>query len=392
MARLPTKRRQLSPSDIDERWRGGAWDEPAWFLSDSRLLDDAGFPIHLRRTAARELQWLYGPEVCRRLLGNGNGAVVTELFFQVGWSICPLLEVGLDVSMVGRFTDNKLLADLRSTDDFLSAATELSVWANLRRHGFDVERVPTGDGKTPDFKVFAGHRLHRLEVKKFHESEYERFRSWLSMELEMEVVRAAAFSNRVSVLRPTAKWEEAVRAGSLAAMEQAVPELAREVRTAVDRAVASAGAIGRYDGGALLFLEIEAASDFPNGSAIEELLPPETPERRADRALRLVRDASDQLRAGVGIVVVDVGEAVDPMRVRETLVAKEQGHPVRFSSCETVIVRGVAFNRFGEPTRYAHPIPLRGPLLPVHQQIADAISFRHFRNPTMGRRGTRLVV
>lgn len=392
MARPAMKRRQLSAADIDQRWRGGAWDEPSWFLSESRLLDDAGFPLHLRRTAARELQWLYSPEVCCRLLGNGNGAVVTELFFMVGWSICPLLEVGLDVSVVGRFVDNKLIADLRSTDDFSSAATELSVWANLRRQGFDVDRVPTADDKTPDFRVFADHRLHRLEVKKFHESDYERFRSWLSMELQMEVVRAAAFSNRLSVLRPTAKWEELAGAGNLGPMEQALPELAREVRTAVDRAVAAGGAIGRYDGGSLLFLEVEAAADFVNGSAMEELLPPETPERRADRALRLVREASDQLRAGVGIVVVDVGEAVDPMRVRETLVAKEQGHPVRFSSCETVIVRGVASNRFGEPTRYAYPISLRGPLLPVHQRIADAISFRHFRNPTMGRRGTRLVV
>jgi hypothetical protein len=386
------KRRQLSPADIDERWRGGVWDQPAWFLSDSRLLDDAGFPLRLRRTAVRELQWLYSPDVCRRLLGNGNGAVVTELFFQVGWSICPLLEVGLDASVVGRFADNKLIADLRSTDDFSAAATELSVWANLRRQGFDVDRVPTSDGKTPDFLVYAEHRLHRLEVKKFRESDYERFRARLSMELEMEVVRAAAFSNRLSVLRPTAQWEESVGEGNLGAMERALPELAREVRTAVDRAVAAGGAIGRYDGGTLLFLEVEAAADFPNGSAMEELLPPETPERRVERALRLVREASDQLRAGVGIVVVDVGESVDPMRMRETLVAKEQGHPVRFSSCETVIVRGVAFNRFGEPTRYAHPISLRGPVLPVHQRIADAVSFRHFRNPTMGRRGSRLVV
>lgn len=231
MARPAMKRRQLSPSDIDERWRGGAWDQPAWFLNNSRLLDDAGFPIHLRRTAARELQWLYSSEVCRCLLGNGNGAVVTELFFQVGWSICPLLEVGLDVSVVGRFADNKLIADLRSTDDFASAATELSVWANLRRQGFEVDRVPTADDKTPDFQVFAEHRLHRLEVKKFRESDYERFRAWLSMELQMEVVRAAAFSNRLSVLRPTAKWEQLAGAGNLGAMEQALPELAREVRS-----------------------------------------------------------------------------------------------------------------------------------------------------------------
>lgn len=90
--------------------------------------------------------------------------------------------------------------------------------------------------------------------------------------------------------------------------------------------------------------------------------------------------------------MIEVGEAVEPMRVREILVAKEQAHPVRFSSCETVIVRGVALNRFGEPVRYAHPISLRGALQPVHQQIADAIGFRYFRNPTMGRRGSRLVV
>jgi hypothetical protein len=211
------------------------------------------------------------------------------------------------------------------------------------------------------------------------------------MKLDLELIRAAAFSNRRSVLRPTARLRESVRAGDHEALKQTEPELVREVRTAVDRAVASGGALGRYEGGQLLVLEIEAA-DFAIGSAMEELLPRETPERRADLALRSVSKACDQLRAGVGIVVVDVGESVDPMFVRETLLAKEQGHPVRFSSCETVIVRGEGFNRFGEPTRYAHPISLRGPLLPVHQQIADAISFRHFRNPTMGRRGTRLVV
>jgi hypothetical protein len=382
----------LSDEEIRDHFRNGVWDDPAWFLSPSRLLDDAGFPLDLRLRAAAELRWLYPAEVCRELLTKGNGPSLSPLFWLNGWSVCPLLAVGLDISVVGRFSDTRLIADLRNRREFESAATELSVWANLRRQGFDVDRVPTAAGKTPDFRVFAEHRLHRLEVKKFRESDYERLRAETSMKLQMELIRATAFPGRMSVLRPTAKWEELVRGGNQTALKQAVPELLREVRIAADRAVAAGGAVGRYEGGSLLVLEIEAAADFPNGSASEELLPPETPERRADRALRLVREACDQLRAGVGIVVVDVGEAVDAMRVRETLVAKEQGHPVRFSSCETVIVRGVGFNRFGEPTRYAHPISLRGPLLPVHQLIADAISFRHFRNPSMGRRGTRLVV
>jgi hypothetical protein len=328
----------FSPEEIRDHFRNGAWDDPAWFLAPSSLLDDAGFPLHLRRRAADELRWLYPAEVCRELLASGKGPSLAPLFWLSGWSVCPLLELGLDLAVVGRFDDTKLIAGLRNRQAFESAATEVSVWANLRRQGVEVDRVPTGDGKTPDFRVVADHRLHRLEVKRLHESKYERLRA-----------------------------------------------------TAVDRAVASGGALGRYEGGQLLVLEIEAA-DFANGSAMEELLPCETPERRADLALLSVSKACDQLRAGVGIVVVDVGESVDPMLVRETLLAKEQGHPVRFSSCETVIVRGVGFNRFGEPTRYAHPISLRGPLLPVHQLIADAISFRHFRNPTMGRRGTRLVV
>lgn len=207
----------------------------------------------------------------------------------------------------------------------------------------------------------------------------------------MEVVRSAAFPNRVSVLRPKARWQQEV-GGDLKAIERAVPEVARQLRAALSDVRAAGGAPGRYGTGDLLFVEVEESIDFPNGSAMEELLPPETAERRAERALRLIREASDQLRAGIGIVVIDVGEAVDPMMVRETLVARECAHPVRFSSCETVIVRGVAFNRFGEPTRYGFPISLRGAVRPVHERIADAISVRHFRNPTMGRRGTRLVV
>lgn len=387
---MRTKRKRLSAADIDARWRGGAWDQPTWFLAESRLLDDAGFPLRLRRIAAEELRWLYTPEVCRRLLGNGNGAVVTELFFQVGWSICPLLEVGLDLHVVGRSVDSQLLADLRSAEEFRAAATELSIWANLRRAGFDVDRVPTAASKTPDFRVYADSRLHRLEVKQLRASDYERFRESLSMELQMEVLRSAAFPNRLSVLRPKAKWQEV--GADLKAIERAVPEVARQLRAALKGAQAAGGSPGRYGAGDLLFVEIEESKDFPNGSAMEELLPSETPERRADRALRLVREASDQLRAGIGIVVIDVGEAVDAMHVRETLLARENAHPVRFSSCETVIVRGVANNRFGEPTRYGFPISLRGALHPVHERIAEAIRLRHFRNPSMGRRGSRLVV
>lgn len=381
----------FSPTEIREHFRGGAWDQPAWFLSPSKLLDDAGFPLDLRKTAAAELQWLYPPNVCREVLASGKGPSLSPLFWLNGWSVCPLLAVGLDIAVVGRFDDRKLIAGLRSRDDFESAATELSVWANLKRARFDFDRLLTSQAKTPDFRVCADHRLHRLEVKKLRESDYEALRRRASLAVLSAVASTGLLPRRLGVLRPTPGWLEVLDSGNLKAVEEKIPALVREARVAFQAAKASGGAPGRYCGGPHLVFDLEE-SERPQGAMSEELLPDETPVRRAERAVRLVRDACNQLRDGVGVVVVDVGDSVHPMRLRETLLGREEGHPVRFSSCETVIVRGIGMNQYGEPTQYALPIPLRGSLNPVHERIAKALAFRYFRNPMMGRRGSRLLV
>lgn len=382
---------KFTPREMTELWRDGCWDEEAWFLREHPLLDRAGFPLELRKTAADALRWLYPTSVCRELIENEGRTIIRDLFAQFGWRVCALLEVGLDIATVGPFDDAKLIADLRCGDSFAAAATELSVWANLVRHEWNVKRVPTTNAKTPDFVVYADYRMHRIEVKHLGASDYARFREDASMALQLELTNSGFFPNKLTVIQPTPTWKARV-AESLAEMREAMPQLVGDVRNALSAAIAVGGRCGQYRGGALAYLEILPNPETPNGSADERMIPAESMERREARAIRLISDATKQLRAGVGVVVLDVGEAVNVQRAEQLLVAKQEAYPVRFSSCETVIVRGIGLTRFNEPEQYAQAVPLRHTMNPVHERLADAIAYRRFRNPMMGRRGSRLIL
>lgn len=387
---LMARGRVFSEEDLDSYWRGGDWTQPVWFLSENDLLERAGFPIHLRRRAETELRWLYPPSVCRRLLGAGTGSVVGPLFNLTGLQICPLLQVGLDLEVVGRTIGPNLRADLRSSREFRAAATELSVWANLKRAGFDVGRVATASGKSPDFHFVHDYRLYRLEVKSLPPSDYEQFKFDLSLALQHELLPIQS-QGRLCVLKPTTAWSRISRSCDPTSIRARLPELVREIREAVAFVQSRGLAPASYSAGRFVSLEVTRSLD---GTALvhEELLVPESKEVRAKRALRLVRAAADQLRAGIGVVVIDVGEEVDASTVREELIGKQQGHPVRFSSCDAVIVRGIGMNRFQEPEQYAEVIVLSRGSRDVYARVADAVRWRLYRNPYMGRRGSRLLV
>lgn len=389
----PPRRYPYDDDTIGKSFNNGNWVERPWFLEEVPLLEHAGFPLHLRRRAARQLEWLYSPEVCLERLLEEDGQHFMTLFTPGALPVCELLELGLELEVVGRFDDPRLLSDLRHGKGFGGALAEVSVWAGLKRAGFDVDRIPApGDAKSPDFRVYIDGRLVRLEVKASNASAYERTRLDLEHRCNLAILRSLETDIRVEA-RPTAGWERILETGP-DAVRKNLDELAKGLEFAAESCARSGRVPAEYPAGRFAVLVVQKVTREEAFGDCGPLMPPETDEERAHRALRIVRDAADQLRAGIGVVVLDVGESIPPLVFEEALKGQVAARPVHFGSCELVIVRGMAHNRFGEPERYAYPIPIPtfGAPAPLHVRLADSLRFRHYRNPWAGRRGERRIV
>src|SRR5712691_8453478 len=124
----------------------GDWSQDPWWLrpDDEKWFTEHGWPLVRRRAAVPGLKKLYPPSVCRDLLLQPWHGGLVYLLFQryFPWFITPMLEAAENWQEIAPQKDKKLLRALRDRDEFSSALFELSIWANLNRHGYRPEREP----------------------------------------------------------------------------------------------------------------------------------------------------------------------------------------------------------------------------------------------------------
>lgn len=362
-------------SFVSEEFRDGNWAKRPWFCEgENDWLFEAGYSLPRCRELVRPLIRVFPAEVCRRLLRRPlDAALIFGLFEGHPGFLIPLLDVAADVTVLGRLEGDPILRRLRQRETFASAASELSLWADLVRSNLPVRREPgVLVGRTtrhPDFGVQVGAEYFYVEAAQLQESALER----ASRLLYEEVARCAdLFQERTLQICTDEDFSHGL--GAQVLQRLAPGDLLSEYRTrrfiesdvlphvyhALARIRAADGAPGRY-----LIPHVGYVEVSTSGTASAEFQMLRRPELTeiAERVWRKILEEAQQLPPGKsriarGIVAIDVGtqalirpvaEAMNALLVARRLTADGE----RLSGLDGVLLRGRAARSTTGPHRVA---------------------------------------
>jgi hypothetical protein len=366
---------------------GGAWDAHPWFCEDEdSWFTEAGFPLWRRRDLVQPLRQLYPPAICRRILRRPlDAALVFGLFQRMPGFLIPLLEVAGDRAAFGSLEGDRIQRKLRSRDDFSSAASELSVWADLVRAGFHVDREPgvlvDGNPKHPDFGVRTGADYFHVETSQLQPSAWERAADrleWVlgalpNLFLEGRAISLVPNSGFLGGLAKALAglFEVQSPQGDRRADEFIQANIAPAVSKALQQAKAAGGRPGAYPiegvGEVKVLVDGQTSADV-------ELMPQPTHAEVAQRVWRKILDEAGQLtqgrvRVAGGIVVIDVGRAMEILPVVDAVLAdlrrgRPEGEFRRMEGVDAILLRGNWTKPSGERAHAVH-ILLKGKHAPA---------------------------
>lgn len=376
----------LGPPDLEKDYNNGDWTVDPWFLQEEiSLLEQMGFPLSLRHKAAQELRMLYTPEVCRSSLSRKwYGALVFNLFKQtVPWFLIPLLRVGLDAEIAQPWEDLDLLSKLRNRETFEAAAYELSVWANLKRFGFEFEREPpTATASRPDFSVRLGTQTYFLELKTVEMSDAEN----LAQEFQNLFLLSLApfFAGWTCIIEPSEALAQGV--DSQVGRDQLREDQQRIVAAFVTKAfeLQKLRTPGAQTVPPFGTIELVPSAD-PKQWAIDIRLVAEVdPLKKAARVCRTIKDAAGQLsQAGRSIILVRLDSFADFQLIRSNLTERIKREPERYRHCDLVLLhaRGRLDGTDGEVVPFIHPISMPWHhVTPEQKRLGEQLLYQEGRN------------
>jgi len=356
--------------------------ENMWFLrGHDALFEQAGFSRPLREKAVHALAALYTPPVLEQLRAGSEREFYAPIF-GVGWPllVVAFLEVGLDLCEVGLPAATPLSKRLLVPDQFRDAAFELRVWASLHRSDYAVTRVQETQAKTPDYLVKRDGMDVDLEVKMVNESAADD----LADEINKSVADAVDVTPGLAL---RLLGSEQIGAKLLD------PRLHEDLRAERDRIVVAFqqtvesirehGGPGRYPVAGYGFVEANATQTHPR--LTPDLFPQQSDEKKAQRVLRLLRNAKLQAtRKRPLVAVVGIFHQANPVVVEQELRAQVRRDGQCLQPLEMVVLVEMMRNNTTDysATRLCYPIPVRnGRSLTHAQRRLAAAAGGSFRGP-----------
>lgn len=325
-------------SELSAAWAlDGDWTRDPWFLDgEDDVFQRMGFPLDVRRRAAASLARLYDPSVCRDIRDNprrGHGSVV--FLFHRWWPgvLVSLLDVGLDLADVRPWGDARLLKRLTRRDEFQDASLELHVLANLIRSNYRATRIQEAQNRSPDLSVRIGLEDYEVEVKSLHGSplleadEVVNEALMRQADLMVEGLHLELVGSRQLHLRALT---------DLPGLVAELPQIVAAFDACVSRIRQTGGNPGRYD--AAPFGSVLATAEPGLGSMTPNVLPDLPPEKRVNKAVRLVRVAAKQFTKRRGIVVLGLRRSADILNVAEAIKRTAVEERPALDKCHMVVL------------------------------------------------------
>lgn len=293
---------------IDDLWRDGDWYADAWFLKQLDGIEarrGRSRYTHKRLVELAEvLLKLFPPEVCRAQLARpSGGAHFGGLFFNSRGHLLPLLELAELVLCAGSIPA-RLRTRLARVDEFRGAQLELELLAAARLAGLPVDHEPLGE-VGPDLRVCHNHREYFVETKLLDQSDVAARAEEIERDLSFMLVQRVT-DRAVSVHLDAGGGDPLLLDGRGRTM---IDEVEVRARAECEEFIASGFESRRIsiDGVGTLYV------DAPEGNwASVRLFRLECDEYDSERAMRLVRDAAEQLPArGRRIIVVAMAHEAD---------------------------------------------------------------------------------
>jgi hypothetical protein len=339
--------RPLHPDDVDSQYHGGDWPQ-AFPEALAETYATYGFDRANWDIAIDALRRLYPPELSRRLLLSGwDGWLVFPLMIPNA-PICliPRLRLGLDLHVAQPWGDAELLKGLRGRSSFSSAAFELSVWANLLRCGYEVERHPCGppsrDGrgvKRADFATIVDHRRYVLELKDIEFGEQELLAGDLANAMSSTGADVTIPNREVVVYGSSDICKLSATPEGRLEIRRLLPEFTAAFTAAVMRIHACEAKPGTYEISSFGELVVREAPEFPYGAFGGSPIPKTSDDKVIARMVTEVRHSCDQIsNSGVGLSVLRVGRFQAVERFAEALRRAMAGRPDKFSKIGFVVL------------------------------------------------------
>lgn len=362
---------------LTESFSNGVWDQPPWFCEEEDpWFGDAGFSLARRRELLVPLRQLYPPEVCRRLLKRPlDAALLFGLFQRMPGFLIPLLHAASDRAVLGSLEGAGLLGKLRSRGEFAAAASELSIWADLVRAGYDVDREPgvlvDGSVRRPDFGVREGGDYFYIEASRLLPGSWERAADRLEQELSVQP--NITLKGRAVRFRPSGDFLNGAAEVLASLFDDAEPRarhkadkfIAEHITPAVNSALAAVVSAGSVPGtyGIEGVGELLVSDDGQTQTEIE-LMPPPPVTDVAQRVWRKIVEEARQLAPGSkrvarGVIVIDLGRAAQVLPVADALAALlSKGRPEkeveRMAAVDAILLRGGWIKPGGGRTHAVH--------------------------------------
>lgn len=340
-----------------QSWARGEWAEPPWFtLEDDELFTAMGFRLEARKEAAVHLRGVFTPDVCREIAADpkrGNGPVIT--LFQRSWPglLIPFLEVGRDLGTVQPWSDPALLKRLERRATFRETAFELRVLANVIRAGYRAKRIPENPShRTPDLEVQVGLDTYELELKGVSDSPIDEAADAVSEAL----LRAEVIVGGLHLELRGSEELSARTFENLNAVLAELPHIVGAFEACCTAIRESGGKPGVYQVPG--YGMIHAIPGPVDGSVTPVVLPDLPAEKRVNKVIRLVRDASRQFTQRRGIAVVGVRRSAHMLEAAEAIQAAAAEHPAAFAKCHMVVL----VDDLRDPVRDYGSIPLALPV------------------------------
>lgn len=327
-----------------EMFNDGDWRSAPWFLEPEHegLFNHYGIPLDLREQATAGLERAFPPAVCREMLDRGfDGGIILGLFRHFPLSIFPLLQLGLNIEVLGADADEPLLHRLRFRKSFHSTQFEIAVWANLKRAGHRFAREPKGPGKKrPDFEVFLNGTRYVLELKALQRLELDDLAAEADWVFNQHCP-SLMVSGRLVTIRPSQDYFEKGRTASgRIAIRGSLEEIAKAFAERAHALQQAGVPLGDHPVPPYGSILVESA-DFRRG-AMQCLFVPEL--SLWEQTKRLIRDVEEKGKQlpndAAGILLFDVGRMEGVERLRLSLRAKAHERPSLFKHCKLIILAG----------------------------------------------------
>ena len=341
-----------------------------WFRrGHDALFEGAGFSPALRAKAAGALAALYTPDILQRIRSDSGNDAFFQPLFGLGWPLnaVAFLEVGLDLSEVSFEAAGPLLRRLLVPAQFRDAAFELRVWASLRRSGYAVLRVQEGQTKTPDYLVKRDGVEVDLEVKFVNESAADDLADEINDRVAEAVDVVHGFA--LHLYGDDTLGARLLDARQHAGLKAESDDIVRAFHAAVEE-IRARRIPGRYPVSNYGLVTADLTETHPR--LTPDLFPQQSDEKKAQRVLRLVRDAKQQATGHRPLVaVVGIFHQANPVVVEVELRTQVRRDGKCLQPVELVVLVAMVRNNTSDytATRLCYPIAVRNGRQPTQAQL-----------------------